>query len=172
MKKSLCCILLFTCLSATATAQSPIASVVAGYSFTHNDQGSGYANLNGWFGQASFTLTNMVSLNLETDNYYGSFQGSSVNQHSYVAGPQFTFNSSGKLQPFVNVEAGDQRSSSAGSVSHAFTAQFAGGVQLKLSQRFGLYLSPVEYDLATPSGGAQHSFSSKFGVMVNFGQKH
>ena len=171
MRKYAGFLLLIALLCATAAAQSPKASVIAGYNFSHSDQGTGYADLNGWFTQASFTLTELISLNFEVDNYYGSFQGARVNQHSYVAGPQFTFNNSGKVQPFVNVEIGDQRNSSAGTIEHAFTAQVAGGVQVKLSERLALYLSPVEYDLATPSSGVQHSFSSKYGVMVNFGKK-
>lgn len=171
MRKLTCVFLFLALFCGAAAAQSPVASVIAGYNYSHSDQGSGYANLNGWFGQFSYTLTNLVSMNFEIDNYYGTFQGNSVNQHSYVAGPQFTFNSSGKLQPFFNVEIGDQRNSSAGTVQHAFTAQVAGGVQVKLSQLVSLYLSPVEYDLATPSGGAQHSFSSKYALMFSFGQK-
>lgn len=171
MRKVTCVFILIALFCGAAAAQSPVAAVITGYNFSHSDQGSGYANLNGWFGQFSYTLTDLVSMNFEVDNYYGRFQGSSVNQHSYVVGPQLTFNSAGKVQPFFNVEIGDQRNSSARTVEHAFTAQVSGGVQLKVSQLVSLYLSPVEYDLATPSSGAQHSFSSKHALMFSFGQK-
>src|ERR1700710_2262673 len=136
------------------------------YNFQNSDQGSGgRANLNGWFSSLSFDLTHVLSINVEVDNYYGSIQGANSRQQNFVIGPQLTYGSEkGKLRPLVYLEAGDQRSSSAGTVDHSFDLQIGGGAQVKLSDRVALQFVPAEYDLATPSSGATHSFTANAGI--------
>jgi len=127
-------------------AQSHQLEFSTGYNFQNSDQGSGVrANLNGWFSSLSFDLTHVLSINVEVDNYYGSIQGANSKQQNFVIGPQLTFGSeTAKLRPLVYLEAGDQRSSSAGTVDHSFDLQVGGGVQVKLSDRFALQFVPAE----------------------------
>jgi hypothetical protein len=147
-------------------AQSHKLDFTAGYNFQNSDEGSGVrSNLNGWFSSLSFDVNRALSINLEVDNYYGSSLGASTKQQNFVIGPQFTFGSEEtKLRPLAYVEAGDQRSSSAGSIDHSFDLQVGGGVQIKLNDRLVLQLVPAEYDLATPASGATHSFTANAGV--------
>ena len=151
-------------------AQSHKLDFTAGYNFQNSDQGSGVrSNLNGWFSSLSFDVTPVLSINLEVDNYYGSSQGASAKQQNFVIGPQFTFGSEeAKLRPLAYVEAGDQRSSSAGNVDHSFDLQVGGGIQVKLNDRFTLQFVPAEYDLATPSSGATHSYTANAGISWTF----
>jgi hypothetical protein len=151
-------------------AQSHKLDFTAGYNFQNSDQGSGVrSNLNGWFSSLSFDVTPVLSINLEVDNYYGSSQGASAKQQNFVIGPQFTFgNEEAKLRPLAYVEAGDQRSSFAGNVDHSFDLQVGGGIQLKLNDLFTLQFVPAEYDLATPSSGATHSYTANAGVSWTF----
>lgn len=86
-------------------------------------------------------------------------------QQNFIVGPQFTFgDNETKLRPFVYSQAGDQRSASGGSVDHAFNLQIGGGIQVKLSQRTALQITPAEYTLATPSHMVTHSYSAKIGL--------
>jgi hypothetical protein len=151
-------------------AQSHQLEFTTGYNFQNSDQGSGVrANLNGWFSSLSFDLTRVLSINVEVDDYYGSVQGANSKQQNFVIGPQLTFGSeTAKLRPLVYVEAGDQRSSSAGTVDHSFDLQIGGGVQLKLSDRFALQFVPAEYNLGTPSSGATHSYTANAGISWTF----
>jgi hypothetical protein len=59
---------------------------------------------------------------------------------------------------------GDQRSASGGNADHAFNLQVGGGVQIKVSQRTSLQITPAEYTLATPNHMLTHSYSMKVGL--------
>jgi hypothetical protein len=147
-------------------AQSHQLDLTTGYNFQNSDQNGGVrANLNGWFSSLSFDLTQTLSINFEVDNYYGSIQGASSKQQNFVVGPEVMFgDEKSKVRPFVYLEAGDQRSSSAGAVDHSFDLQAGGGLQFKLSDRFALQLVPAEYDLATPNGELTHSYTANAGI--------
>lgn len=117
-------------------AQSHQLSIAAGYSYQNSDQGHGVrVNLSGWSASAQFDLNNTVLLGAEADNYYGSLGSVSMTQQNFIVGPQFTFGADeAGFRQFVYAQAGDQRSSSSGSVDHAFNLQIGGGTQIKLSQ--------------------------------------
>ena len=153
-------------LFSSAFAQSHKLSVAGGYNYQNSDQGHGLrTNLHGWFGSAQFDLSSRLSLSAEDDNYYGSVSGQSTTQQNFVLGPQLTLRSEhAKWRPFFYVQAGDQRSASAGSVEHAFDLQAGGGIEVKLSDKLQLQVSPGEYNLALPSAGATHSYSVKVGL--------
>ncbi len=157
-------IVLVSCLR--LLAQSHQVSVAGGFNYQNSDQGRGVrVNLNGWFASAQFDLNNTVSIGIEADNYYGSLGGVGMTQQNFVIGPQFTFGGDqAKLRPFIYAQAGDQRSASSGSVDHAFNLQIGGGVQVKLSQRISLQITPAEYTLATPDHLFTHSYSAKVGI--------
>jgi hypothetical protein len=83
-----------------------------------------HANLNGWFAAGQFDFNDHFSVVGEIDSYYGSVQTTSATQQNFVIGPQYTFRADkAKLRPYVYLQAGDQRSSSAGNVEHAFDLQ-------------------------------------------------
>jgi hypothetical protein len=147
-------------------AQSHQLSVAGGYNFQNSDQGHGVrVNLNGWFASAQFDFTKTVSLSIEADNYYGSLRGVGMSQQNFIVGPQFTFGSEqAKLRPFAYTQVGDQRSASGGNADHAFNLQVGGGVQIKVSQRTSLQITPAEYTLATPNHMLTHSYSMKVGL--------
>jgi hypothetical protein len=66
------------------------------------------------------------------------------------------------------MQAGDQRSSSADNVQHAFDLQLGGGLQVRLTQMLSLQLTPAEYNFALPEAGATHSYSAKVGISWTF----
>jgi hypothetical protein len=145
MKKAPIVVLL---LCQRLAAQSHQLDFTTGYNYQNSDQGQDVrANLNGWFASLQFDLSDLLSINGEVDNYYGSIQEASAKQQNFVVGPQLTFGpEKAKLRPFVYVEAGDQRSSSSGSVDHSFDLQTGAGVQVKLTERLALQFVPAEHD--------------------------
>lgn len=152
-----------------ATFAQSKADLALGYNYQRNDQGNEYANLNGWYGAFTWNLSDKVGLAFENDNNWGHFRGQSLNQHTFLAGPSFKFNSQGKVQPVIEVLAGDQRSSSPGDVNHAFNFQPGLGFDVKLSKKLALELQPAGYSLAFPHGNARHSYSAKVGLSFSFG---
>ncbi len=152
--------------SCALLAQSQQLDLAVGYTYENSDQGAGIRrNLNGWYGSLQYSLTQLISVTAEIDSYYGSLQGQNLKQQNYVVGPQFTFrDAQAKWRPFVLIQAGDQRSSSLGTVTHAFNLQTGGGLQIKLSNRFSLQFIPAKYNLAIQSGTPTHSVSASLGV--------
>jgi hypothetical protein len=68
-------------------------------------------------------------------------------------GPQYTFRQDeAKVRPFVYLQAGDQRSSSAGNVEQAFDLQLGCGLQVSLTQRLALQLTPRNTTSPSRSG--------------------
>jgi hypothetical protein len=107
----------------------------------------------------------MVSLTAEVDNYYGHVQRQGTTQQNFIAGPQFTFGSEeAKIRPFVYAQVGDQRSALGGNVENAFNLQLGGGIEVKLSEKMSLQLTPAEYSMATPNASPKHTYSAKVGM--------
>jgi Outer membrane protein beta-barrel domain len=147
-------------------ADSHELDLATGYNYQNSDQGEGIrSNLNGWYASLQYDLSEMVSVGVEVDSFYGSLQGQSLRQQNYIAGPQFTFRSArARWRPFVFIQAGDQRSSS-DTVTHSFDLQIGGGLQTRLNDHVSLQLIPAEYNLAIQSGTPTHSISVNFGVI-------
>jgi hypothetical protein len=159
-----CVVLLALCLP--SPAQSHQISGTLGYNYQLSDQGRGvHANLNGFFVASQFDFNDHISVVAEMDSYYGRVRTESATQQNFVIGPQYTFRrEKAKARPFVYVQGGDQRSASAGNAAHAFDLQLGAGVQLSLSERVSLQLTPAEYNLALPAAAPTHSLSVKLGV--------
>src|SRR4051794_19589750 len=122
MLKLVFCVFFF---ASPMLAQSRQLDVTVGYNYQNSDQGQGErTNLNGWFGAAQLDLTHTFAMTAEIDNYFGALNGQGERQQNFVVGPQLTFGSeNAKLNPYTYLQAGDQRSSSTGTVEHAFNLQ-------------------------------------------------
>jgi hypothetical protein len=155
----------------TLTAQSHELDMATGYNYQNSDQGDGArSDLNGWYASLQYELNENVAITAEVDSYYGSFRGQAVKQQNYVVGPQFTFRgSTAKLRPFIFIQAGDQRSSAMGAVSHSFDLQIGTGLEVKIQDRISLQFTPAEYNLAFESGTATHSYSAN--IAGRFGNR-
>lgn len=94
-------------LSVPALCQESKADLSVGYDYQYNDQGNGFAHLHGWYGSATWNLSDRAGFTFETDHNWGTFQGQSLNQHTYLAGPSFKFNSKGTVQPVIQLLLGD-----------------------------------------------------------------
>jgi len=158
-----------TVSSASSFAQKVDRSV--GWSFTHSDQGSGFADLNGWYGSASYNVMPRLGLTVEHESYWGDFNRDRMNNHIWLGGVTWKLaNSERKVIAFVQPLAGDTRNSSAGSVQHNFTFQLAGGVDIKMKGPMWLELIPARYSLTRQNGMAGNSYSAAVGLQFSLGK--
>ena len=144
-------------------AQSHQLEMTAGYNYQNSDQGEGIrANLHGWFADLQYDLSEHLAVTAEVDSYYGHSQSESLQQQNFVVGPQFTLRKEeARSRPFVYVQSGLQRSSSAGTITHSFNLQIGGGLEIKLRDRVHFQITPVEYNFALESGTPAHSYGVK-----------
>ena len=142
-----------------------------GWAFTHADQTNGFADLNGWYGSASYNVMPRLGLTVEHESYWGNFNSDRMNNHVWLGGVTWKLaNSERKIIPFLQPLAGDTRNSFAGSVQHNFTFQLAGGVDIKLKGPMSLELVPAEYVLTRQSGTAANSYSAAVGLQFSLGK--
>lgn len=152
-----------------AAAQSKL-DVTAGWTYERADQGSGYANLNGWWGSVSYNVAQHLGLTFEHESYWGGYQGFSANQHVWLGGLTFKpGKSEGRITPFIQPLAGDTRSSQPGSIAHEFTFQLAAGFDLKLNDHIALEITPAEYVLNLQHGSPLNSYTGAVGLQFSFG---
>lgn len=168
-KSALCASLLLLVGSVPGLAQK--VDLTVGWSFTHADQTNGFADLNGWYGSASYNVKPRLGLTVEHESYWGHFNGDSINSHVWLGGVTWKLaDSSKKIVPFVQPMVGDTRNSLSGTVQNNFTFQLAGGVDIKLKGPVSLELVPAEYTLTRQSGVSANSYSAAVGLQFSFGK--
>lgn len=163
MHKLLMAVLVLGCCSLPAMAQDHSkVEVFGGYQFTHLGSGiSPVVTANGWDSSFTFNINNTVGLTGDFSGAYqtvsGSFIGASGSYpgryYTYAGGPAFSFNSQGKVKPFLHVLVGAVRvssSASAGGVTVSasktgLASIFGGGVDLKLNKSVSLRLVQVDW---------------------------
>ena len=166
--KPVCLIAVLALSSVTASAQKMDLSL--GWDFQHSDQMTGYADMNGWYGSLSYNVLPRLGLTFEHQSLWGSFQGSGLNDHSWLGGVTVKLaDSERRITPFIQPLVGDTRTSYAGSIQHSFTFQLAGGVTVKLRGPLSLELIPAEYILTNQAGTPTHSYSADVGLQFSFG---
>ena len=57
-----------------------------GWAFTHADQTNGFADLNGWYGSASYNVMPRLGLTVEHESYWGNFNSDRMNNHVWLGG--------------------------------------------------------------------------------------
>jgi hypothetical protein len=129
------------------------ADLSVGWNYQHADQGSGFADMNGWYGSLSYNVRSRLGLTFEHQGFWGDFKGVSMNTHSWLGGVTYKLASSERrVTPFLQPLVGDTRNSYAGTIQHNFTFQLAGGLDIKLKGPVSLELIPAEYVLTEQSG--------------------
>jgi hypothetical protein len=144
------------------------ASVTTGYTYLYASQGTYYINLSGWFAKPSFMIGKGWSAFADFTNYYGTNQKGPLNSHGFTFGGQKGFFSKARIRPSLFGEAGDLRVSNV-TVTNSFIANFGGNLQMPFSKHLALAITPAEYVMIKPPGGAvRNDFNSKVGFTVQF----
>lgn len=160
------------CTACSAQSAPPIATVTVGWTYLYADQGLGErSNLNGWIARPAFTLDHGYAVFANFTNYYGSNHKGSINSHGFTFGASKQVFARPKLKPTVFAEAGDVRSSNAGSIVNQFAFASGASFSVPLKRWVSLAVTPAEWVLLFPKGQARNDFNAKIGVSFGFGHK-
>jgi hypothetical protein len=133
-----------------------------GYQYTHlSGSLSPVGTANGWDGSFTYNFNPTFGLTGDFNGAYQTLSGSLVGAsgsfpfhvYSYSGGPVVTFNSGGKLAPFVHLLIGGAHLTGSGSASgvtvsvsdNGITVMLGGGVDLKISKSFSLRLVQADW---------------------------
>lgn len=156
----------------TDPPKSPIATLTVGWTYLYADQGMGErSNLNGWFVRPSLTIAKGLSGFADFTNYYGANHKGSINSHGFTFGVSKEVFSTPKFKPSVFAEAGDVRSSNAGSIVNQFAFAAGGSFAIPIRRWVSLAITPAEWIFLYPKGDARDDFNSKLGFSFPIGKR-
>jgi hypothetical protein len=157
-----------------ATAAKPkarLGALTTGWTYLWADQGGYRANLNGWFLRPSINFGKGYSVFFDSTNYYGTNAKGSVNSHGFTFGAGRQFFSHAKMKPSLFAEAGDVRSSSAGTITNQFVFATGFSVSVPLNQHVELAITPAEYIFLYPKSTVRNDYNAKVGLSFPFGRR-
>lgn len=176
--KSAVIIVLFLAISSLCCAQEgqtgpvPIMTVTVGWTYLWADQGKGErSNLNGWFAKPSVALGKGLGAFFDSTNYYGSNHKGAINSHGYTAGISKDVFTRPKFKPTIFAEAGDVRSSNAGSIVNQFAFATGFNFAVPLSRWVSLAVTPAEYVFLHPKGEVRNDYNAKIGLSFPIGHR-
>lgn len=163
------------CIATPAQQAKPkpaLGSITTGWTYLYADQGAGEReSINGWFLRPAFNVGKGFSVFFDSTNYYGANRKGSLNGHGYTFGFGHNVFATPHLKPAIFTEAGDVRTSNAGSVVNQFA--YAAGVSLTipLNKHIDLALTPAEYVFLYPKGDPRNDYNAKVGFSFPFGHR-
>jgi hypothetical protein len=168
-------VLMLTAAPLLAQSEFPRAQVFGGYSYLSADTSglSGRESLNGWNGQASVNLNRWLGLTADFGGYYGSPQGVTVHDFSYVFGPTLTYRAQHFAPFFHALFGGNHISGSAAGMSgsdNAFAVVIGGGLDLPFKSSWGLRLAQVDWLRTNHFSTSQNNVRVSTGVFFQFGK--
>lgn len=171
MKKLLAIAILAAC-SIRVPAQSKPIDLSLGWNYGYSDEGTGFANLNGWYGTVNWEFSQRVGLSFEHESFWGQFQGAEANQHAWLGGVSVKLRGGNpKISPFLQPMGGVTRSSSSGSVEQQPTFQVGAGADITLKGNLSLEVVPAEYTFTYGNGSALNTYQAGAGLQYTFGKK-
>ncbi len=172
MTRWACVGLILLVIGASANAQSKPFDVSIGWNYSYTDEGGGFANLNGWYGTATWDFSQRVGASVEHESFWGGYQGSGANQHVWLGGVTVKLRKGNpRISPFVQPMAGATRSSSSSSVQQEPTFQFGAGADISVKGNLSFEIIPAEYTLTHGNGSALNSYQVGVGLQYSFGKK-
>ncbi len=164
-------------LPTMAQLETPRIEVGGGYTYrNYNVQFSPRVNLNGWFATADFNLNKYVGIAADFDGVYGSIQGTTVHQYTYMFGPRFYPMGHRKFTPFVHALFGGSTFIIPNSPPNdsAFAFAIGGGLDASVTHNIAIRVGEFDYEQTRNFGGGsptldnQNNFKVKVGVIFRF----
>jgi hypothetical protein len=153
-------------------AKPSLGSITTGWTYLYADEGAGEReSINGWFLRPSFDVGKGYSVFFDSTNYYGTNRKGSLNGHGFTFGfghNAFTLRHA-KIGIFT--EAGDVRSSNAGSIVNQFAYAAGFSVTVPIDKHVSLALTPAEYVFLYPKGDPRNLYNAKVGLSFPFGHR-
>lgn len=187
-RAALLAVMLVACLLAAnpAGAQSAF-DVGAGYSYVHTNAPAGDCgcfSMNGGNGWLGFHLGHGVAIVGEVAvQHAGNIAntGADLTLTSFLAGPRYTVDAFGRLQPFAQVLLGGAHASgglspsnSGYGSSNSFAAIAGGGLEVWLNERIALRAIEADYYYTGFNNGAndrQNNLRIGAGLVIRFGNR-
>ncbi len=152
-------------------AQSKPIDLSLGWNYAYNDEGDGFANLNGWYGTVVWEVTERVGLCVSHESYWGGYQRTGTNEHVWLGGVNFNLRRGDhRVNPFVQPFGGVTRASFAGVVEEQPTFELGAGADIRLKGRLSLEVIPAEYVLVGAGGAALSTYQTASGLAYKFGR--
>lgn len=160
------------CNAQSKADSTPIVTISAGWTYLWADQGAGErSNLNGWFVKPSVTLGKGYAAFADFTNYYGANHKGSIHSHGYTFGVSKSVFTRPKFKPTVFAEAGDVRSSNAGTIVNQFAFNTGFNFSVPLRSWVSLTVTPAEWVFLYPKGQARNDFNAKVGFSFPIGRR-
>jgi len=163
------------CLRAQAQEQSqspPLVTLSVGWTYLYADQGSGQrSNLNGWYAKPSMPLGKGYAAFADFTNYYGANSKGSINSHGFTFGVSKDVFPRPKFRPAVFAEAGDVRTSNAGSIVNQFAFATGFNFAIPIQRWIAFSATPAEWVFLYPKGDPRNDFNSKIGLTFSVGRR-
>ncbi len=158
--------------AAKPKTSSPIAQLTIGWTYLWADQGNDYrSNLNGWFARPDFTIGKGYSAFADFTNYYGKNSRGGVNSHGFTFGIAKNVLTHPRIKPSIFAEAGDVRSSSAGTITNQLSVNAGVNLSFPIRSWVALGVTPAEYIFLYPNGDWRNDYNSKAGLVFSFGHR-
>jgi hypothetical protein len=157
--------------SSAAKPKPRLGAVTTGWTYLWADQGGYRANLNGWFLRPSVNFGQGYSVFFDSTNYYGANRKGSVNSHGYTMGIGRQFFAKARIRPSIFAEAGNVRSSSAGTITNQFVFAAGESVSVPFNKHVELAITPAEYIFLYPNSTVRNDYNAKVGLSFPFGHR-
>jgi opacity protein-like surface antigen len=178
MKKIFCLAALCCMFLTSAVAQDgdvPAGEFFGGYSYFNAEGVPDRDNFHGWNASVAFNLHQNWSLVFDVSGQYGDPIGVDLNQHSFLAGPRYSFRNHERVTPFLHALGGfmNEKVTFAGvdDSNSAFAMALGGGVDVDITDRVAWRAIQAEYFLTTFNDHSQDNVRVGTGVVFHWGSR-
>jgi hypothetical protein len=155
-----------------AKPKPALGSITTGWTYLYAAQGAGEReSINGWFLRPSINVGRGFSVFFDSTNYYGANRKGSLNGHGYTFGVGHDVFARRHLKPAIFTEAGDVRTSNAGSIVNQFAFAAGFSLTIPLNKHIDLALTPAEYVFLYPKSDPRNDYNAKVGFSFPFGHR-
>jgi opacity protein-like surface antigen len=176
MKKLIMAAALVLAFAFQASAQdtAPKVELSGGYSYVHNGKFS--LDFHGGSGSLAYNFNNWLGAVADIGGYkLSGTPGASLNIVSYTFGPRISFRHD-RFTPFAQILLGGARASASvngggGGSENTFSMLAGGGLDIKLSQHFGVRLPQIEYFMTRFGSQTQNNVRISAGIVIRLGSR-
>jgi Outer membrane protein beta-barrel domain len=182
MRKLILVVGMLLALPLVSLAQdAPKVEIFGGYSYLNPDDAD---DLHGWNASVSGNVNKWFGIKSDFSGHYDRYDLArgdrlSVSTHFFLAGGQFTYRGSDKIQPFAHLMAGTvlyhAKARTANTVTTLNDTGFAlaagGGVDVKIAKALAVRLIQADYIYVRDEGLNIHNFRLSTGLVVRLGDQ-
>ena len=168
MRQVLLLVLLFPVAALSTYAQeAPSADFSVGYSYLREGFSDG-ANAHGGTISGAGYFNNWLGLAGDFGVYHTSQFGISANTYTFLAGPRFSANRTGRISPFVQALIGGDRLTAGGGSTHGLSWSTGAGADIVFSRHIAVR-PQFDYIGLRFANSTTHSARASISIVFRFG---